>query len=432
MTKILIFCLIFLNLFFPSLALSRDFLNPDRADTSYPEDLNDIYNYVPPVDETTSHTQIIFVQNSFDPNQIGVASPSGEPIFDPYDVTKLEKEQDPQARPLLKSFNEYTGNSFKNPLSSPDILKKAFSSLNLRNQTGASNLGQRFLSQKDHRCLASKRLIQAVNTLDPAFRSDTILDNKITIPDKTLRLSQLAYLLKDQPIFYATNLPCNSQSTPTTLLNNPSLSSAAKSVFLSKSVNSILNPNEALRVFNSLPVTADSDAAPQYVDIYENHDGQMVYIKTVPINQVGLGGLASSTNQSVFTSILPQKASVTKYDYGQTSPKLAPNISDTTSPLNFIARILKFFGTIFDQGETYSDSTQIIVKNPAQAEKASDTTSTAIRHLLPAKSAKHLEDTPGSYTTEGSDLPNPGQPVINSLNDLAKHLQPAAWQKTTY
>jgi len=426
MKTILLALFISLNLLNPNPLFARGIINPDRADTSYPENVDDINNHVVPQESFNSHTQTIDITNSFDPN---TASPSASPV--PYDVNQIMKEQDPKAHTLLKSFNEYTSNSFLNPLVAVDKIKKVFFSLNLNNSTGASNMAQKALPYKSHQCLASHRLIQAVNTLDPEFRSDTTLDTKITLPDRKIRLSQLAYILKDQPIFYDTRLPCNSKSAPTTLLTNPSLTDTAKANFASKASNSILSLDEAKKVFSLLAPTSDTDSAQQKVIVYVNKNGTMEKDAEFDVNQPGAGGL-NKTSDGVYGVILPHNAKVIEHDYSKTSDKLSANQSDTTNEITFIARVIKFFGTIFDKSETYSGSTQIVVQNPSQVEKSSDTAATAIRHLLPAKESKKLDNTPGSYKTEGSDISSPGQPAINSLDALVRNLQPASWQKTAF
>lgn len=421
--KIFLLLPILLSLLNPTSSFARSTISPDYADTNYPEDINNLKNHVVPQDSFNSHTQTIDITNSFDPNS---ASPSATPV--PYNVNEIKKESSPKARTLLKSFDEYTANNFLNPLASIENIVKAFRSLNLNSSTGASNLGQRVLSYKDQRCLASQRLIQAVNTLDPEFKGDILLDSLVEFPDRPpLRLSQLAYLLKDQAIFYDPRLPCNNDSLPTTLLSNPALTSTAKSLFSSKAQNSLLTLDQALTVFSRLPVTSDSDSALQEMDLYEKQNGQMVLTQTFQINQPG-AGVFSTVNDKLYQGIRPYNADADEYNYSDSSKKLSANISDSTNNISFIARVVQFFGTVFDKSETYSDSTQITVRNPVQVEEGANNSATSIRHLLPYKTSKSLEDTPGSYKTEGSELPNPGQPAINSLDQLVRNLQPASWQ----
>jgi hypothetical protein len=395
----------------------------DKADPVHPGNDGD-QNYLPvdpntiPLEKITRQPPIL---QTFDPIRIGTSD--GGTIFAHQTINKVEQEKDIAEFTNLgfRQIFSHLANKFPNPFAPKDEISKTFKSLNPNTPIGASNMARRALPYNVEKCLISRRMIQAANSLQNP--KGTTVDIIIATAPHQIRISEVAaYLKNDDSYFYDPNQDCTPASLPV------GIPSKTRSILNSHNFN--FAPDDIyqqLYKYAIEPVEANS-----YGVIYENCDlddaGNTSNCDRQTV-AIPLGAAPAGNGSDVMSQIIPAKSQIKQLDHGNT--EINSPIPDKPNPLSFLARFFKlFFDGELKDTVTYQGKYQLNYYMPTELKEGLETQQTGMLQLFPQKDieANNLNDLTPSSTN--GDTIDPGKSNSDINQQAHYQLTPKSWQTT--
>lgn len=363
------------------------------------------------------------ITNTFDPKEAGLDSNS-QPVFEPYDVKEISGSLSFDRIYSNKSLQMaylHTANRL-NKLDDTSV-KQAYLSFDLNKPAGATNIANRSTPYRVLKCQKGRRLTKAVLSLVDGSNQTTCNEqvawdcggSVYAFSEKKkdsggctpIRLADIAAALASDAIFYSAEANCYSDPAPKAITlsgsvpnPNPVSASVAKQL-LNNGVEVVDNCSLARRI-----ETCDKDESGNAINC-KNQEHQIPY------------GSVAATNADTVKMFNPQDQSITNYDLCAVTTRAYS--ADKANPLSFFAKVIRFFGTIVDKSETYSDSA---FKNVYIDNRLSniDYDQAFLNNLITHKDqVKYQTNNPIGSSTDGKTV-DPGTPVARAI--FARNLLP--------
>ena len=362
------------------------------------------------------------ISNTFNPIQSGTG-PDGSPKWNPFDVNQIIggiNFDDLYSNKGLDKAFLHLANHPKTVYGDDTGVHQAFVSFDANQTNGSSNVSERSTPYKVLRCQKGQRLVKAVLSL-PDNSNQTSCNEQIAwncggkvvafVAQKDgsgctpIRLADIANALSSQPsVFYSPDASCYSDPVPSSIslpasVPNPNPVSASVA---QKLIDTAVEPIDNCSIARRVEV-CDKDAAGNPINCQNKE------------HQIPLGAI-EATNQNTVGMAIPSAQDVKHYDLCNVAD--ASFSPDKPNPLDFIAKVIKFFGTIVDKAQTFTDTTQknIYIDNRISIDKDQ----TFLNNLIPASDQKKYQttDTKGSSTDSKDIDPGNGTARMIFANEL--------------
>ncbi|OGL52313.1 hypothetical protein A3K55_01555 [Candidatus Shapirobacteria bacterium RBG_13_44_7] len=430
MTKFLFLLPSFLLLLTPAKAAFGLPVIINRAEISVPWDDND-QDYLPSdptIVNTTEHIKTYGLEESFNPIVIG-RDENSRPIFGEQTIDQVNGDINLEgySNTAFELFNYHVSNRLPNPYATVESINRAHLSYRLNSPLGATNLARRSIPAAIQKCFIGQRLVSAVTTLGGLFTVTTV-DTIVTKSPRTVRLSELAYFFRNEPMFSTPGTKCTS-TTPLSPLSAVVSSSSLSALNQKYSSSGLLDSDTYDKLITYGIELVDDNSLGMHVTQCDLNDAGVAVSCKEEDRSIPRGSGPAGTGQDVMSYILPASAKIIKPNYDNTSTG-EPSI-DRPNPISFLASFFKLFclSCILEQTTTYSGPTQITFDIDNRLTKGLSVDSTANIHLQPQKviESRGLLNLSGS-STNGRTL-DPGYLDQKSRESLKNLLYPRSWQK---
>jgi hypothetical protein len=409
-------------------ALARAPIIINQALPSYPTQSGQDQDYLPSDPHTVKtipHTRTTQINQTFNPIKIGTDD-QGQPIYQFQTIDKIQENIDLShyTNSGFSSFADHISHRLSDPYAASQRLELAFKSYRINSPLGSSNLARRSLSAASLACLKGQRLISAIRTLNSSQPlKGTTVDIELTRIPRLVRITELAYALRHEPIFSPPGQPCNS-TVVLAPLGGLDLSLVKQKYASLKLLDSAIYQS---LYQNALEPVDDNSlgAIEEQCDLTDA--GQAVNCKS-ELRAYPQGSGPAGNGQKVMSYLLSASVQPISKDYGHTAN--GSPIPDQPNPISFLAQFFKlFFSGELKQSLTYSGPTQLTTYVDARVENGLRTDETALLHLFPQKDidSQGLNSFPGSSTNQGLTL-DPAHANARLRQQLNYSLTPQSWQ----
>jgi hypothetical protein len=395
-------------------------LNPvDKDDDYHPNDIETLVLG----GSAIKCSDTISITNKFEPKQSGINSNS-QPTYQPYDVNEIKTMavfgSDLYSNRGLDLALAHLANRATKVTGDLATLQKGFHSFDLNSPFGTSNVANRGTPYRIITCQKGQRLVKAVQSLSPTF-NDAICNEQIawscsgdifSVLEKKdgsgctpIRLADIANALAAQKVFYDPNVSCYTNPQPIALplsVPNPNSVSVSDSQMLL---------NNAVQVI-------DTCSNARLVEVYDKDPLGNLINRQIKKVSIPLGSVYATAENTVNQFISHKTKS---RDIPLCETAVRESSKNRPNQVGLLVKVIRFFGTIIDQTQIFSDSTVVNFYIDPKEQKI-NRDETFLNGLITYRDQQKYQTTiqPGSSTN--GVMIDPGIPITRAV--FTKNLLP--------
>ena len=355
-------------------------------------------------DITVSCTRTYSISQTFDPKKVTTTTTdaNGNPItsesYQPYDVTEVQNAANlprPESNPHKRQLSFYQTNIY-DVCASGEVAQDKLRSYKLGD---GANLSARTNRDKTQDCLKGQRLAKAALALSTnyALPNNSTNDQPIAYDQggsctsrkstgTPIFLSQVAYSLRNEKIFYSPSGTCTRDAKLTTLSGviNAVAQSLCKPTFADEFLSKLASKggtSYAKDIFRNLPTT---DNGPSQEKFIANRIGigSKIEPTKVPFN-TAFGGINNPNTVYTNNNLIRKGQELVTRDI---CANLANNdTADEKSPISFLAYVKNFIEHITDQSKTITKSISVEHIFSKDVQPVADTSRTEMLNYVPQR-----------------------------------------------